>query len=116
MFPQFFERRRVDHPLPPEEVPCGCCGTQRTIIRTHVTAQLEMEQAKVYVLEHVRYTYACPDCREGSQVVTTEKPPQAVDKSAFGPNVLAGLVTWRFLHSALLRLASAQELGALTVL
>ncbi len=86
------------HPLPPEEVPCGCCGTQRTIIRTHVTAQLEMEQARVYVLEHVRYTYACPDCREGSQVVTTEKPPQAVEKSPFGPSVLAGLVTWKFLH------------------
>ena len=98
MFPQFFERRRVDHPLPPEEVPCSCCGTQRTIIRTHVTAQLEMEQAKVYVLEHVRYTYACPDCREGSQVVTTGKPPQAVEKSPFGPSVLAGLVTWKFLH------------------
>ena len=31
VFPQFFERRRVDHPLPPEDVPCGCCGTQRTI-------------------------------------------------------------------------------------
>jgi len=98
VFPQFFERRRVDHPLPPDEVPCGCCGTPRTIIRTHVTAQLEMEQAKVYVLEHVRYTYACPDCREGSQVVTTEKPPQAVEKSPFGPSVLAGLVTWKFLH------------------
>jgi uncharacterized coiled-coil protein SlyX len=27
VFPQFFERRRVDHPLPPEEVPRGCCGT-----------------------------------------------------------------------------------------
>jgi transposase len=98
VFPQFFERQRVDHPLSPEEVACGCCGTQRTIIRTHVTAQLEMEQAKVYVLEHVRYTYACPDCREGSQVVTTEKPPQAVEKSPFGPSVLAGLVTWKFLH------------------
>jgi transposase len=57
-----------------------------------------MEQAKVYVLEHVRYTYACPDCREGSQVVTTEKPLQAVEKSPFGPGVLAGLMTWKFLH------------------
>src|SRR5512140_2438987 len=36
-FPQFWEHRRTEYPLPPEQLPCGCCGAQRTIIRTHVT-------------------------------------------------------------------------------
>ena len=46
-FPQFWEHRRIEYPLPESKVPCGCCGTQRIIIRTHVTKRAEMEEAKV---------------------------------------------------------------------
>ena len=97
-FPQYLEHRRTEYPLPEGEVPCGCCGIQRTIIRTHVTKRLEMEEAKLYVVEEVRYTYGCSDCRDGSQMVTTQRPAQAVEKSPFGPSILAWLVTWKFLH------------------
>ena len=97
-FPQFWEHRRTEYPLPPAELPCGCCGAQRVITRTHVTKRLEMEEAKLYVVEEVRYTYGCSDCHDGSQMVTTQKPPQAVEKSPFGPSILARLVTWKFLH------------------
>jgi transposase len=41
-FPQFWEHRKIDYSLPPEELPCGCCGAERTIIRTHVTKRAEM--------------------------------------------------------------------------
>ena len=44
---------------PRTELPCGCCGAQRIITRTHVTKRLEMEEAKLYVVEEVRYTYGC---------------------------------------------------------
>ena len=97
-FPQFWEHRRTEYPLPPDELPCGCCGAQRIITRTHVTKRLEMEQATLYVVEEVRYTYGCSACHEGSQMVTTQRPPQALEKSPFGPSVLAWLVTWKFLH------------------
>jgi uncharacterized coiled-coil protein SlyX len=92
-FPQFWEHRRTEYPLPPEELPCGCCGAQRTIIRTHVTKRVEMEEAKLYVVEEVRYTYGCSHSHDGSQMVTTQRPPQAVEKSPFGPSILAWLVT-----------------------
>jgi transposase/uncharacterized coiled-coil protein SlyX len=97
-FPQFWEHRKIEYPLPSEELPCGCCGAERTIIRTHVTKRVEMEEAKLYVVEEVRYTYGCSDCHDGSQMVTTQRPPQAVEKSPFGPSILAWLVTWKFLH------------------
>jgi transposase/uncharacterized coiled-coil protein SlyX len=97
-FPQFWEHRKTEYPLPPEELPCGCCGAERTIIRTHVTKRLEMEEAKLYVVEEVRYTYGCSDCHDGSQMVKTQRPPQAVEKSPFGPSILAWLATWKFLH------------------
>jgi transposase/uncharacterized coiled-coil protein SlyX len=97
-FPQFWEHRRIEYPLPEAELPCGNCGTQRIITRTHVTKRLEMEESKLYVVEEVRYTYGCSDCHDGSQMVTTQRPPQAVEKSPFGPSILAWLVTWKFLH------------------
>jgi transposase/uncharacterized coiled-coil protein SlyX len=97
-FPQFWEHCKIEYPLPAEELPCGCCGAQRTIIRTHVTKRAEMEEAKLYVVEEVRYTYGCSHCHDGSQMQTTARPPQAVEKSPFGPSILAWLVTWKFLH------------------
>jgi transposase len=97
-FPQFWEHRQTEYPLPEAELPCGCCGQRRIITRTHVTKRLEMEEAKLYVVEEVRYTYGCSHCHDGSQMVTTQRPPQAVEKSPFGPSILAWLVTWKFLH------------------
>ena len=96
VFPQFLPRKRKDYPLPPEQRPCGHCGADRVVIQERVTEQLEMEPPQAYVVEHVRYTYACPTCREGDQVVTTQKPPQAVEKSPFGASVLAWLVVAKF--------------------
>jgi transposase/uncharacterized coiled-coil protein SlyX len=97
-FPQFWEHRRKEYPLPDSELPCGCCGAQRIIIHTHITKRVEMEEAKLYVVEEVRFTYGCSNCHDGSQMQTTERPPQAVEKSPFGPSILAWLVTWKFLH------------------
>ncbi len=94
--PDFLPVRREDHPLPAEECPCGNCGRERVVIRTHVTQQIELKEAEAYVLEHVRYTYACPGCRDGKQMVTTEKPPLPIDKSPFGASVLAWIVTAKF--------------------
>jgi len=96
VFPQFLPRKRKDYPLPPEQRPCGHCGADRVVIQERVTEQLEMEPPQAYVVEHVRYTYACPTCREGDQVVTTQKLPQAVEKSPFGASVLAWLVVAKF--------------------
>jgi transposase len=96
VFPQFLPRQRIEYPLPEEERPCGNCSQERVVIRERVTEQLEIEPQKAYVVQYVRYTYACPTCREGSQVITTQKPPQAVEKSPFGASVLAWLVVAKF--------------------
>jgi transposase len=96
VFPQFLERRRVDHPLPDSERACGCCGRERIVIQEHVSEQLEIEPAKVYVSEHVRYTYACPRCRRGDQMVTPPKPPQVLEKGLLGPTVAAYVLELKF--------------------
>lgn len=96
VFPDFLPVRRQEHPLTEVQRPCGCCGDQRVVIGTRVTKQLELEPAQAYIVEHVRYTYACSNCRAGDQVVTTPKPPQPIDKSPFGASVLAWIVSAKF--------------------
>jgi transposase len=104
-FPQCLPVTRIEHPLLPEERACPCGCGDRAVISEHVTRQLELVPANAYVTEHVRYTYACPKCRRGDQVVTTEKPDTAIEKGVFGPTVLAYLAEGKFArHLPLYRL------------
>ena len=82
-FPAFLPVVRHEHPLPPEELACGCCGCSRNRINTLVTRQIELERAKAFIEEHVRYTYACPQCRDGGQMITTSKPPAPLVRVRF---------------------------------
>ena len=96
VFPQGLPVERIEHPLPEAERPCGCCGCERVVIDELVTKQLELEGPKARIVEHVRYTYACSKCRNGSQVVTTSKPPAPIEKSPFGASVLAWVTAAKF--------------------
>lgn len=104
-FPQCLPVKRIEHPLPPEELACPCGCGDRVVIREHVTRQLELEPSNAYVAEHVRYTYACPQCRGGERMVTTQKPETAIEKGIFGPTALAYLADAKFVrHLPLYRL------------
>jgi transposase len=96
LIPAFLPEARIEHPLPEQERPCGCCGKQRVIIREHVTRQIELTRATANVEVHVRYTYACQHCRRGDQVITTSKPAAPIDKSPFGASLLAWIISAKF--------------------
>ncbi len=97
-FPQCLPVKRIEHPLAPEELACPCGCGDRVVIREHVTKQLELEPSSAYVAEHVRYTYACPHCRGGDRMVTTQKPETANEKGIFGPTALAYLADGKFVR------------------
>ena len=96
VIPAFLPVIRREHKLSGEECHCGRCGQARVIIHSHTTRQIEIEPAKAHVEEHVRYTYACPKCREGGEMQTTTKPPKPLEKSPFGASVLALMIAWKF--------------------
>jgi transposase len=96
VFPEFLPVVRHEHKLDNAECACGGCGATRTVINTLVTRQIEIERAKAFIEEHVRYTYACGQCRDGSQMQTTTKPPTPLEKSPFGASVLAWLISAKF--------------------
>jgi transposase len=85
--PANLPRRRIEHVLPAEALPCPGCGQERSKIGEETSEQLEYEPASLYVVEHVRFKYACRSCQE--HVAVADKPPQPIDKGLPGPGLLA---------------------------
>jgi transposase len=73
---------------------CPECGESRIQISAERSEQLDYEPATLFVVEHLRCTYACPRC-EG-QVVTAGKPAQPINKGLPGPGLLAHVITEKF--------------------
>ena len=73
---------------------CPECGECRVQIGSERSEQLDYEPATLFVVEHVRCTYACPHC-EG-QVVTAGKPAQPIKKGLPGPGLLAHVITEKY--------------------
>ena len=92
--PSELPRPQVVHDLSDEEKKCPCCGETRVRIGQETSEQLEYEPAKLYVIEHVRPTYACKKC-EGN-VQTASKPAAPIEKGLAGPGLLAQVITNKY--------------------
>ncbi len=68
-------------------------GQRRVVIGEVVTKQLEIEPAGSVCRGARTVHVACARCRDGQQVVTTSKPPAAIEKSPFGASMLAWIVS-----------------------
>jgi transposase len=83
------------------------------VICEQITRQLEYIPPSAYVAEHVRYTYGCPQGREGELIVTSEKPPSVNEKGVFGSSVVAWLAQSKFeRHLPLYRLQEELQSAA----
>jgi transposase len=99
--PADLPRKQVVHDLSEEEKHCPCCGAMRERIGQETSEQLEFEPATLYVIEHVRPTYACRACEAkaaegGPQITTAGKPPQPIEKGLAGPGLLAQVITSKY--------------------
>jgi transposase len=101
--PENLPRQKVVHELPADQLACPCCRQPRTKISEEVSEQLEYKPASLYVIEHVRPTYACKNCE--AHLITADKPVQPIDKGLAGPGLLAHVITSKYCdHLPLYRL------------
>ncbi len=97
--PANLPRVRVEHDLAESEKACAC-GCQLTRIGEEVSEQLDYLPARLQVIQHVRFKYACRGC-EGTAgdepgVKIAALPPQPVPKSSASPGLLAHIVTAKY--------------------
>lgn len=92
---------RVDvvHDISEEEKHCAC-GCELKRIGEEVSEKLDIIPAKIQVLRHIRYKYACKNC-EGSEseeaaVKTAPLPPQIIPQGIVSPGLLAWVLASKF--------------------
>ena len=84
--PADLPRTVIKHTLPEEEQCCIHCQCALHCIGKTVTEQLGFIPAKLYVLEHRRYRYACRGC---GTLFTAPLPEQPIDKGLASSELLA---------------------------
>ncbi len=92
--PASLPRKPVVHDVPPEQLVCPDCGTERTCIGQEVREQLEYVPASMIVLEHIRPKYACQTCE--ANVVIAERLPEPIEKGLPGPGLMAHIVVSKY--------------------
>jgi len=91
--PAHLPRIDIVHDLTDAERRCDC-GTEKVVIGEEISEQLDVVPMQVRVLRHVRKTCACPRCQGAP--VTAALPPQPIPKSNASANLLALLMTAKY--------------------
>jgi transposase len=97
--PDHLPRTRVEHDIAESAKLCAC-GCRKTKIGEEVSEQLDIIPARIQVLQHVRFKYACRACEgtddDGPTVMTAPMPPQPIPKSNASAGLLAYIATAKF--------------------
>jgi len=101
--PEDLERDIREYDLDDSEKVCDCCGERLERIGSETSEQLDFIPARVLVIRHVRFKYACKHCEQ--KVVTADKDRQPIEKGLPAAGLLAHVVISKYLdHQPLYRL------------
>jgi transposase len=92
--PKDLRRERVEHDVPEADKVCPCCQTPRVKIGAETSEQLDYRPAKLFVWEHVRLKYACPNCAKAAAkplptLAATAEAPSPTTTEPASPTVPA---------------------------
>lgn len=92
-------RVEVVHDIADAEKRCAC-GCEMTRIGEETSEKLDIIPAKIQVIRHIRYKYACKNCEgtteDAPAVKTAALPPQMVPQGIVSPGLLAWTLTGKF--------------------
>lgn len=91
--PDYLPRERIEHDLPESDKTC-LCGCTLKRIGEETSEQLDVVPARIRVLQHVRFKYACKVCEES--VKTAPLPAQPIPKSNASPGLLAHIAVAKY--------------------
>jgi transposase len=91
----------IEYRLPPEEQVCSCCGGSLHEMSTEIRQELKVIPAKVSVVKHVRYVYACRRCEQESiktPIVTAPMPKPVIPGSVASPSAIARIMYQKYVQ------------------
>ena len=94
LLPEDLPRSVIEIDLAPEQKPCPCCGGARHVIGEDVSEKLDIEPARMSVLQYRRKKYACRAC-EG-EVQSAPMPAQVIEQGMASPGLLAHVAVAKF--------------------
>jgi transposase len=94
LLPEDLPRAVITLELTEEEKACPCCGNPRHEIGEEVSEKLDIEPAKITVLQYRRKKYACRPC-EG-EVQTAPMPALVIEQGMATPGLLAHVAVAKF--------------------
>jgi len=100
--PENLPREEVVHDIPEAEKTCSCCGAPLSRIGEEPSEKLKIIPPKLIVVRHIRPKYACRACQgvvEGAKVKIAEPPVELIPKSIATPELLAYLLTSKFVDA-----------------
>jgi transposase len=111
--PKNLKRQTVIHDLPEAEKPCPCCQQQRVKVGEDSSEKLDYIPSSLFIVDHVRFKYACPKCLknqiesniEQPLIAAAPMPPSVIDKGIAEPGLLAHVIVSKYMdHLPLHRL------------
>lgn len=100
--PKDLPQEEIIHDLSEEEKKCGC-GNELSRIGEEVSEKLDIIPAKVKVIRHIRYKYACRYCEgvdsEESAVKTAKLPAQIIPQGIATPGLLSHILISKFVDA-----------------
>ena len=97
--PADLPREEVVHDLKEDEKSCPC-GSQLSRIGEEVSEKLDFVPARIRVIKHIRYKYACKGCEgvesEGGAVKIAALPPQIIPQGIATEGLLAFILISKF--------------------
>jgi transposase len=94
------ERVTIEHSLQENEDSCEECGQSLEVIGKKSKEILKYEPAKLYIEEHITYSYTCKSCNDlESNIVTTKSPNTLLHKSMASNEILAHAIVLKYQYA-----------------
>lgn len=93
------EKVVIEHKLDEDKTVCHKCNGKLAIIGSKSKEVLKYQPAKLYIEEHITYSYACKSCeeKEGSaNIVTTKAPNSLLYKSMASNELLSHVLCLKY--------------------
>ena len=96
------EKVIIEHKLDESEQSCKDCSSDLVPIGTKSKEILKYIPAKLYIEEHITYSYACKACEETkdkANIITTKAPKTLLHKSMASNELLSHVINLKYQHA-----------------